>query len=663
MNAPTPPQLLQRAIQLHGAAALDEAAALYRQITTLDPAHAVAWNLLGVVAHQKGQYQDALGLIGRAIGLRADVADFHANYALALTSLGILAQAIDSHNRALALDPRCGAALGGLAKLRRRQGRLDEAEQLLRALTAARPSVAAWISLGELLALRGRHSEAHRAYQDGLRLDPNNAHAHNGLGMLLYREHRYDDALLAFRTALRHAPAFAEPLRNMPAPLVAQGRVDEAVVACREYLSRHPQDASAASLPLLLAHYTSHDRAALFAEHVAWAQHYAPPGPPSPSSSGQEDEDRNTDRRLRIGYVSPDFRQHSVAFFIEPLLQAHDRAAVELFCYSDVVAVDDVTLRLQRRADHWRAVAGLTDDQFCAQVRADRIDILVDLAGHTAGNRLLAFAQRPAPVQATYLGYPDTTGLRAIDYRITDAVADPGGDVFHSESLVRLPRCAWCYRPPDSSPHPNALPAKECGSITFGSFNALAKLSSETRDLWSQALAGMPGSRLMLKSAALGEESTSRRVADALAARGIEADRLLLRGHDALIKHHLRTYHEVDIALDTFPYHGTTTTCDALWMGVPVVCMTGDSHVSRVGASLLDAVGLGELSADSPRRFVDAAVTLAADLSRLAKLRSTLRGTMQRSPLMDAAALARAMESSYRDMWRRRVVTRSPRVG
>jgi predicted O-linked N-acetylglucosamine transferase (SPINDLY family) len=346
-----------------------------------------------------------------------------------------------------------------------------------------------------------------------------------------------------------------------------------------------------------------------------------------------------------------------VAFFFEPLLMAHDRSAVEIFCYSDAVRPDDVTARLQRHADHWRDVAGQSDEQFIAQVRADRIDILVDLAGHTAGNRLRAFAARPAPVQVTYLGYPNTTGVPAVDYRFTDALADPPGeaDTLYTEKLIRLPRCAWCYRPPDPSPHHNPLPAQESGAVTFGSFNMPAKLSEETLDLWSQLLAAVPNSKLMLKFAALSEQSMRDHFARLFAARGVAESRLILRGRDEAVKHHLRSYHEIDIALDTFPYHGTTTTCDALWMGVPVVTLIGNAHVSRVGASLLNAVGLDDLVTTTREQFIATAAALAGDLPRLAKLRSTLRGVMQKSPLMDAAGLAREIERSYREIWQQSV--------
>jgi predicted O-linked N-acetylglucosamine transferase (SPINDLY family) len=355
-------------------------------------------------------------------------------------------------------------------------------------------------------------------------------------------------------------------------------------------------------------------------------------------------------RRLRIGYVSSDLRAHSVCYFALQMLEHHDRSAVEVFCYADTVRPDEMTARAKSLADEWRSITRLPDDAAAAMIREDRIDVLVDLSGHTVGNRLTVFARRAAPVQVTYLGYPDTTGLPTMDYRLTDSFADPAGDADAraTEKLVRIDRCAWCYSPASSAPE---ITARKPGPITFGTFNALAKINSQVLAAWAAILRETPGSRLMIKAAAMSEASARERFTRAMAAHGIDKSRLVLAGHRADSREHLAMYAAVDIALDPFPYNGTTTTCEALWMGVPVVTLAGRAHAGRVGVSLLGAVGLSDLVAQDLEQYRRLAAGLAGDPDRLQRLRVELRDRMRRSPLMDGAGFARALESAYRQMW------------
>ena len=364
---------------------------------------------------------------------------------------------------------------------------------------------------------------------------------------------------------------------------------------------------------------------------------------------------RDPGRRLRVGYVSPDFRRHSVSYFLEPLLAAHDRAGFEIFCYAEVIQPDEVTARLQRHADHWLITAGMPDDALAARIRADGIDILIDLAGHTAGNRLPLFARRPAPIQATWLGYPNTTGLPAIDYRLADAISDPPGwgDALASETLLRLPGGFLCFGPPVHAPPPGVPPCLAAGAVTFGSFNNPAKISLPTIESWSAILKRLPDARLLLKSRQLVDAMTWVLLRTRFAERGIPANRVDMLGFQADTVSHLEVYHRVDIALDPFPYNGATTTCEALWMGVPVVTLAGDRHAARVGASLLSRVGLDGLIAASRDEYVERAVDLAGDRERLAALRSTLRPDMAASSLCDATAFARGVEAAYRGIWER----------
>jgi protein O-GlcNAc transferase len=372
--------------------------------------------------------------------------------------------------------------------------------------------------------------------------------------------------------------------------------------------------------------------------------------------------DKNPDKRLRIGYVSADLRSHSVAFFLESILAARNQREFEVLCYSNSVAADTTTARLRALVDGWRDIAGLDDEQAAALIRSDAIDILVDLAGHTKANRLPLFTRKPAPIQITYLGYPDTTGIEAIDYRLTDEWADPPGQTehLHSEQLVRLPDGFLCYQPPSSCPPVGPLPLLLSGRVTFGSFNNLAKVSPTVIGYWAAILAAVPGSRLLLKSKALADSGTRKYIHQQFCAHGIEAGRVELVGWTPARVDHMALYSEVDVALDTFPYHGATTTCEALWMGVPVVTLAGPVHVSRVGVSLLHAAGLAELIAESPQEYARKAAELVADTGRLAALRGDLRERLRASRLTDAQRITASIEVAYRDMWRRFCAATAP---
>jgi predicted O-linked N-acetylglucosamine transferase (SPINDLY family) len=336
-----------------------------------------------------------------------------------------------------------------------------------------------------------------------------------------------------------------------------------------------------------------------------------------------------------------------------PLLQHHDHQQFEIFCYSNThVAPDDITSRFRSYADQWRAIAGMNDEQVAEQIRADAIDILVDLSGHTANHRLLVFARKPAPVQVSYLGYANTTGLTAIDFRLTDAFADPPGvtDRFNSEKLFRLSHTNWSFAEMEPSPPVESSPAIRQGHVTFGSFNNFSKVTDLMLQLWASILREVLGSHLLLKSSAFAVASVQDRLRKSFAAQGIDASRLIFRGMEKKHSNHLAVYGEMDIALDTFPYHGTTTTCDALWMGVPVITLAGETHVSRVGLSLLSNIGLPELIASSPDQYVQLAVDLANDQDRMQTLRQTMRARMLASPLMNAPRFARDVEEAFRQM-------------
>jgi protein O-GlcNAc transferase len=384
-------------------------------------------------------------------------------------------------------------------------------------------------------------------------------------------------------------------------------------------------------------------------EHMVWAERFARLLYASEFGCPQE---RDPDRRLRVGYLSPDLRRHSVAYFVAPLLLAHDRREVEAICYASVLRPDAFTDELRAMADGWVDAHRLDDASLAARIRADRIDVLIELAGHTRDSRLLACAYRPAPVQIGYIGYPNTTGVGAIDYRITDQVADPDGfDDHYCETLIRLPRCFLAYAAPRHAPEVGPLPFQRNGYITFGSFNNLAKINRRVIALWAEILNQVEGSCLVLKSAGTGDAETKAGLEAAFAAQGIAPERLRILPPAAEAQEHLAVYNEIDLALDPFPYNGTTTTCEALWMGVPVITLAGDRHAGRVGASLLHAVGFQAGIAATPEDYALTARLLASQPELLAAARRHLRSDLARSPLRDHEGHARAVEEAYRAVW------------
>jgi predicted O-linked N-acetylglucosamine transferase (SPINDLY family) len=499
--------------------------------------------------------------------------------------------------------------------------------------------------------MNGQIDEAIAAYRQAIALKAEYPGAHYNLGVLLERKERFEEALAAYRQAIFYKPDLANAHYNMGNLLMELWRVEEALGAYRAALAVKPDFAAAHSNLVYDLHYVPDIKPEVIAEeHRRWNRQHAAP---LAKFIRRHENERDPARRLRVGYVSPDFCEHAVAPMVLPLVASHDRSGFEIFCYGQVERPDAMTERFRQAADHWRDTTGWSDEQMAEEIRQDRIDILVDLAGHTGGNRLLVLARKPAPVQVARQGYPDTTGLATIDYRITDAYADPPGasERLHTEKLIRLAPTNWIYQPPEEAVALEVTPLAE-GPVTFGCFNNLAKVTEPMLRRWAQILAAVPGSRLLLKARALAAASVQARVRAILAAEGIAPERVELGGWRMTAREHLALYQRVAIALDPFPYQGTTTTCEALWMGVPVVSLAGRTHVARVGVSLLSNVGLPELIAQSEAEYVRIAVALAQDRRRLEELRAGLRQRMRASPLLDWPRFARQMEGAYREMWR-----------
>ncbi len=561
--------------------------------------------------------------------------------ALAHHREGRLAQAAALYAQARTQAPKLFDAwhLGGTVALQ--AGKAADAVALLERACQLQPADAvcrmrlavAWLGVG-------RHAEARTALEALVKAHPTLVAAWDNLG---YARKCGDDlagGIAAHRQAVALDPRYVSGWHNLGLSLAMQGEPEEALRCQERALALDPGHRRAASARLLMMQYSDGlSREARFAAHRAYGDMVRPRTAGTAADlTGSEPR-----TRLRVGLVSPDFRQHSVAHFIEPLLAHLDRATFEPVLYHDHASEDAVSARLRGHAALWRPIAGLTDDAVEKIIRADAPDILVDLSAHTGRTRLPIFARRLAPVQITYLGYPDTTGLAEMDVRLTDAEADPLGeaDRWHTERLVRFSPCAWSYQPPEDAPDVTPPPSvQKERPFTFGSFNHLAKINATTLKLWSAVLAAVPGSRLLLKSMGLDIPATRQALILRLRAAGIAEEQVELLGPTRGVAAHLALYAQVDVTLDPFPYHGTTTTCEALWMGRPVVTLAGDRHASRVGVSLLTAVGHPEWIAETESDYVRIAAGLAADRAALAAQCHVLRDTMRSSVLMDHAGQA-----------------------
>ena len=537
---------------------------------------------------------------------------------IALHDQGLLSEAVANYRRAITLRPDLPEAHSNLGNALQEQGLLEEAIASCRNAIALKPDYSeAYNNLGVALQEKGHLEEAASCYQKAISLNPDYAEAHNNLGV-----------------------AFQD-----------QGRLDEATLSFQKSMSLKPDYVLAHSSLLSNFNYCPNlSREEIHNESLTWDRKYAKMLTEKELAYSNT-KDKN--RKLKIGYVSPDFKAHSVAYFFEPLLKARNKERMEVFCYSNVMTPDHVTKRLKTETDHWRSIVGKSDEAVAKLIREDGIDILVDLAGHTKGNRLLVFGYKPAPIQITYLGFPNTTGLSTIDFRITDSFADPSGqtDGFYTEKLMRMPRTFLCYEAPENLPSIQKESFSKKGTITFGSFNNRVKINTEVIKVWSEILTRTANSRLILKAKQLTDSSVKDHLLELFRNHGVSPEQVILIEWAASSFDHFNLYNQIDIALDTFPYNGTTTTCEALWMGTPVIALKGDRHAGRVGVSLLSNVGTKGLIADSQEDYIEKAVALANDTVKLQQLQKDLRGMMEGSPLMDAVSFTRELETIYRRIW------------
>ena len=638
-----------------------EAEASYRDALRHDPALPEAHNNLGLLLMVQGRPAESLACCQEAVRLRPDYHEAHANLGDVLKLLGRLDEAAASYRTALRIRPYFTQALN---------------------------------NLGALLAARGQYAESEQVFRDAVRLWPMSPEPHYNLGIAIAAQTRPEEALACYEQAMRLKPDYAEALNNTAFIYREQGLIDEAIVYNRKAAAVQPDQHYLYSNLLLTLHYpASYDPESVFAEHLRWGRQFeganprdthSPPTPlplggegskmaascptplppstgaegsrsasiPSPLYSGERGRGegaRDPGRRLRIGYVSGDFREHVMGRYSEAVIAAHDRSQFEVFCYANVRTEDDYTQRIKAVADHWRSITDVSDAQAVQLIRADQINVLIDLAGHTAHNRVTVFAEKPAPVQVTHCGYADTTGLAAIDYRLTDPYCDPQGktECYHTEKVVRLPEAHWCYAP-QHTPELAPSPAQEGGAVTFASFNFPAKVTQPMIGLWARILQALPKARMVVQTGTgrMGDE----RVRAAFDKHGIAGDRVTLA---AKVKsdEYYRRFGEVDICLDTYPYTGCNTTADALWMGVPVVTLAGPTCVTRLGVSAIVLAGLEDLVTETPDAYVETAVRLAQDLPRLRELRGQLRYRVKRT-LGNVEHFTRQLEGAYREMWK-----------
>ena len=701
---------MKLAVTSHREGRLQEAEAYYRSILAAFPHHPDANHNLGIMCRQVGKHPTALPFLQTALTANPASLQYSVSYADALLATGHAAQALDVLKNAM---PFGDSGLGTLASQL-----LDKAQAISTSAPATEPSPAEieqliglfnsrrfaeleigaqtltarfpdsgvlWklqcaalqmqgkdalnalqnaarlmpedpelqSNLGIALRKAGDLDGAIASYRRALALRPSDADTHSNLGVALGAKALFDDAAESFQKASELRPDNSTIHNNLAATLVNVGKLSESLNSTMRVLELDPDNLDARSRALFIHHFFSEmPPEAMLAESRKFGDLVASKVTPFSAWPGE----LVPDRRLRIGFVSGDLRDHPVGYFVENVFQELARnhaASVELVAYSNHIAEDRISQKIKSCCKVWHMVEWLSDEQLTALIRQDAIDILIDLSGHTAGNRLPVFARKPAPVQATWLGYFATTGFSAIDYLIADPHGVPDGEEgYFTEEVWKLPETRLCFAPPDLAPDVVAPPCLEAGYVTFGCFNKLTKMTDAVVALWARVLQAVPDSRLLLKASMLKSKSRHREVIDRFAAHGIAAERLILQGPSPRDEY-LAAYGQIDIALDPFPFTGGTTTVETLWMGVPVLTLAGDRLLSRQSAGILKNVGLPEWIANSQGDYLDKAVSAAGNADALAELRSGLRQRLSESPLCDATRFAAQFDSALRGMWRR----------
>ena len=628
---------------------VDEAMKCFRDAIAITPTYAEAFYNLGNAYKEKDEFKEARVEYLKAVALKHDYRDAWHNLGGASLNAAMNREAVEAYERALSLEPGNADTLLGLGNALSALKDYGAAKRCFQDAIASRPTyLDAYLALADACAKQGRVPESLVHLQSAIDVLPESAIAHNELGLYIQRERGGEvKAEPHFRQALQLDPDLWPALNNLGCLLQDQGRHDESYTYLRRTVASQPSDRTYVNLLFGLNYDPDKSGEEIF---LAYQQYERDLAKPHYGGCPVHENDRNPERRLRIGYVSPDFRRHSTRHFLEPLLAHHDRTRFEIHAYAELSDEDEFTARYRSFTDHWLITSGMTDDALAEQVRADRIDILVDLAGHTKGNRLLLFARKPAPVSLSWLGYGYTTGVSAIDYLLTDEASAPVGcEHLFAEMPWRLATPGYAYRPAEGMGAVSDLPAHAQGHVTFGTLTRSVRMNHRVIRTWSAILKRLPNARLVIDSRNYISRDMQELLADRFAEHGIARERLDIGFHtppwDVL--------RGMDIGLDCFPHNSGTTLFESLYMGVPFVTLAGRPSVGRLGSSILDGVGHSEWIAHSEAEYVEKVVALASDLPKLAAIRANLRQQMQASPLMDEAGFARKVETAYRKMFKR----------
>ena len=604
----------------------------------------------GLLHKSNQRYNDAIACLEEILDIQADHLDAIKHIGDCLRESGRLDDAHKYYQKALMLDPSYAPVHESLAAfyLQRTQPELAlHHAQLAETQFSNNPQFL--YHYGFIFFTLNQLHMAANQFTKVLSIDPNHNNASMNLAIvkiLLGDLKNAESMLLNLKNIY---PDNYIILLNLGFCNEQKGNIEQAIEYYRQAAStNHSDSLSAYSGQLLLRHYQwQNSPEILYKYHRQFADQLE-----KKNVCQFNIKDYSNQAKINIGYVSSDFKKHPVGFFIYPVLQNHDQSSFNIFCYSTTKQLDDMTKNIKKIIYKWTDIRSLSNEAICEIIQKDRIHILVDLAGHTTNNRLAIFAMKPAPIQVSYLGYPGTTGIQQIDYRITDQWADPpGAGKYYAEKLLRMPHCFLCYHPDKQAPHVSDLPAKNCGWVSFGSFNRIAKLNDNILEIWACILKRLDKSRLFLKTKAFNDLEIQNRIKSFFEKKGIEDNRLILSALSPTREQHLRMYHHMDIALDTFPYHGTTTTCEALWMGVPVITLEGQSHVSRASLSILHHIGLHDCIARTPEDYIDKAVQLGSNILFLSQLRQQLRSIVCHSPLCQVKEYVSDLEQKYQWMW------------
>lgn len=697
-NSNVPPEVAVTDLgtQLKFLGLVEEGMSKYLQALTINPNYAPAYYNIGVIYSESNHFEEALYYYNKAVEANRMYVEAYCNMGVIYKNTARLEEAITYYEKALVLNPNftiartnMAIALTDLGTKIKAEGKAKLGIQYYKkALTYNSQYPDAYYNLGVAFGEAHKYDRAIWYYELSVHFNPYCCEAYNNLGVIYRDQDNLDKSAMCYQSALAINPKFAQSLNNIGVVYTVQGKLDEAYAYVRSAIEEDPMYSEAynnlgvlyrdegmiaeaikcyekcLSINILsrnsgqnrllaMNYLPSLEVKDVYRAHKDWGELFAKQFTRFSSFTNTLD----THRQLRIGYMSPDFFIHSVSYFIEAILTNHNKNDFHVICYSNVVKEDAKTHKLKQLPSEWRNITALSAQQAATLIREDKIDILVELAGHTSGNRLDVTAMKPAPIQITYIGYPNTCGVPTIDYRITDSVADPhNSDQYYVEELVRLPTGFLCYTPSPEAGSVLPLPALTNGHVTFGSFNNLAKINDEVLDLWSAILKAVNNSRLVIKCKPFASETVKKKFIAKFQDRGIDSSRLTLIGLLPMNHDHMQAYSLMDISLDTFPYAGTTTTCEALWMGVPVVTLTGKSHAHNVGASLLTQIGCPEWICSTKEQYIACAVSLSSCLSTLSKTRTSIRDRMQSSPLCDSKPFTLSLERVFRDKWAKYVM-------